>query len=160
MTSMAAKKVVKKLTPPTKKAPRASDFKHVARKDVLDFRDNMFTATLVEVPLRITLDEYKNTYPARRVPILNQGKEGSCTGFGLAAVANYLLSKRKVDPDSTLVSPHMLYALAKRYDEWRGDDYDGSSARGAIKAWHKHGVCSSTLWGKDPATSETHQQAV
>lgn len=40
----------------------------------------------------------------------------------------------------------MLYEMAKRYDEWSGEDYDGSSARGAMKGWHKHGVCSEELW--------------
>jgi hypothetical protein len=40
----------------------------------------------------------------------------------------------------------MLYAIAKRYDEWPGEDYSGSSARGAVKGWHKHGVCALRLW--------------
>ena len=40
----------------------------------------------------------------------------------------------------------MLYEMAKRYDEWPGEDYDGSSARGAMKGWHKHGVCSDEHW--------------
>jgi len=40
----------------------------------------------------------------------------------------------------------MLYEMAKRYDEWPGDEYEGSSARGAMKAWHKHGACQSKRW--------------
>ena len=40
----------------------------------------------------------------------------------------------------------MLYVMARRYDEWRGEDYEGSSARGAMKGWHKHGVCTRALW--------------
>jgi hypothetical protein len=36
--------------------------------------------------------------------------------------------------------------MAKRYDEWSGTDYEGSSARGAMKGWHKHGVCRESLW--------------
>jgi len=40
----------------------------------------------------------------------------------------------------------MLYEMARRYDEWPGEDYEGSSARGAMKGWHKHGVCAGTLW--------------
>jgi hypothetical protein len=40
----------------------------------------------------------------------------------------------------------MFYEMARRYDEWPGEDYDGSSARGAMKGWHKHGVCSERLW--------------
>lgn len=35
----------------------------------------------------------------------------------------------------------MLYELARRYDEWPGEGYEGSSARGAMKGWVRHGVC-------------------
>ncbi|MGA8262307.1 MAG: C1 family peptidase [Arenicellales bacterium] len=44
------------------------------------------------------------------------------------------------------VSERMLYHLARFYDEWPGEDYQGSSCRGAVKAWHKHGVCSEKMW--------------
>jgi len=42
----------------------------------------------------------------------------------------------------------MLYSMARRYDEFPGDpDIDtGSSLRGAIKGWYKHGACSDRLW--------------
>lgn len=113
-----------------------------ARPDTLDFRDKMYVPTLIEVPTHIPLARYK----AYRIPILDQGREGACTGFGLATVANYLLTRRRVIPDRTPVSPRMLYELARRYDEWPGEDYSGSSARGAMKAWHKHGVCSVEKW--------------
>ena len=36
--------------------------------------------------------------------------------------------------------------MARRYDEWPGQNYEGSSARGAIKAWVKHGVCLEKSW--------------
>ena len=121
------------------------------RRDTLDFRDRLFEPTLVEVPTHIPLAAYR----AFRIPVLDQGSEGACTGYGLATVANYLLTRRKVEPDPTPVSPHMLYAMARRYDEWPGEDYSGSSARGAMKGWHKHGVCSEAEWrpGRAPARS-------
>lgn len=114
------------------------------RPDTLDFRDRMFAPTLVEVPSIVDLKDYRKT----GAPILDQGTEGACTGFGLATVVNYLLRMRKVVPDKTAVSPWMLYQLARRYDEWSGENYDGSSARGAMKGWHKHGVCTENLWKK------------
>jgi len=114
-----------------------------ARRDTLDFRDRMFEPTLVEVPTHIPLADYR----AWRVPVLDQGSEGACTGFGLATVANYLLTRRKVVPDPAPVSARMLYEMARRYDEWPGEAYAGSSARGAMKGWHKHGVCSELEWG-------------
>ena len=109
-----------------------------ARPDTLDFRDRMYTPTLIEVPTHVPLGDYLE----HAVPVLDQGTEGACTGFGLATVANYLLRRRRVVPDAAPVSPRMLYELARRYDEWPGEDYAGSSARGAMKGWHKHGVCT------------------
>jgi hypothetical protein len=113
------------------------------RPDTLDFRDLMYQSTLVEVPTEIPLRDYL----ALRVPILDQGGEGSCTGHGLATVAHFLLRRRRVVPDRESVSPTMLYEMAKRYDEWPGTRYAGSSARGAMKGWHKHGVCALSQWG-------------
>jgi hypothetical protein len=102
----------------------------------------MFEPTLIEVPVRRPLQDYRK----RRAPILDQGSEGACTGFGLATVVHYLLRTRKVTSDRDDVSPRMLYEMARRYDEWPGESYEGSSARGAMKGWHKHGVCSMRHW--------------
>lgn len=113
-----------------------------ARRDTLDFRDRMFEPTLIEVPTHIPLADYR----AWKVPLLDQGSEGACTGFALATVANYLLTRRKVVPDPAPVSARMLYEMARRYDEWPGEAYSGSSARGAMKGWHKHGVCGEAEW--------------
>lgn len=136
--------------PTTKRLVTRDGRKVNVRPDTLDFRDQMFVPTLVEVPIKIDLEEYRRF----EVPILDQGTEGACTGFGLATNVNYLLRKRKVVPDLHSVSPWMLYSLAKRYDEWPGENYDGSSARGAMKGWHKHGVCSSDLCGDSTRLSE------
>ncbi len=125
-----------------KAAVKIRERKLNAHPDTLDFRDKMYVPSLIEVPTHIPLKIYKKY----KIPILDQGTEGACTGFGLATVANYLLTRRRVIPDPTPVSPRMLYELARRHDEWPGENYDGSSARGAMKAWHKHGVCSEKEW--------------
>lgn len=123
------------------------------RRDTLDFRDKMYVPTLVEVPTERELERYREY----GIPILDQGYEGACTGYGLATVVNYLLTTRKVVSDCTPVSPRMLYELAKRYDEWPGEDYSGSSARGAMKGWHKHGVCSEEHWPSKPSKDNKGQ---
>ena len=119
------------------------------RPDLLDFRDMMYTPTLVEVPSYRDLGDYRKA----RVPVLDQGREGACTGFGLATVVNYLLRTRKRVPDTHVISPYMLYDMARRYDDWPGEDYEGSSCRGAMKGWHKHGVCDLDLWKATGATA-------
>jgi hypothetical protein len=81
--------------------------------------------------------------------VLDQGEEGACTGFGLAAVINYLRCVRATEagqPVPAHVSPAMLYQLARLYDEWPGEDYEGSSCGGALRGWQRHGVCRETLW--------------
>jgi hypothetical protein len=113
-----------------------------ARSDLLDFRDLMYTPTLVEVPTYRDLKSYRKA----KVPILDQGREGACTGFGLATVVHYLMRTRRRVPDREAISPYMLYDMARRYDEWPGERYEGSSCRGAMKGWQKHGVCRLELW--------------
>ena len=126
-----------------------------ARPDTLDFRDRIYQPSLVEVPMRTSLVDYQ----ALKVPVLDQGDEGACTGFALATVCHYLLRTREVVPDRVAVSPRMLYEMARRYDEWPGEDYEGSSARGAMKGWHKHGVCRETLWKHKPAGKDSSMTA-
>lgn len=107
-----------------------------ALPDRVDIRDWFYQPTLA--PLA---DVLVNT---DRVPaILDQGQEGACTGFALAAVVNFLLHQRF---HKMSASPRMLYEMARRYDEWPGEDYEGSSARGAMKGWVRHGVCTRDAW--------------
>lgn len=124
-----------------------------ARPDRLDLRDLPYRPPLrslpPEFPVEADVRKYLPSYVEAGL-ILNQGRQGACTGFGLAGVANYLLWVRHNDSGGRgrfeSVSPQMLYQLARRYDEWPGQDYSGSSCRGALKGWHKHGVCSEAHW--------------
>lgn len=122
-----------------------------ARPDTMDFRDLVYQPSLIEIPPVVGLDRYRRF----GVPVLDQGNEGACTGFGLATVANYLLRRRESDPDVTPVSARMMYEMARLYDEWEGEDYEGASARGAVKGWHKHGVCSDDMWAYRPGEQGT-----
>jgi pimeloyl-ACP methyl ester carboxylesterase len=124
-----------------------------ARPDRLDLRDREFTPGVKSLPEQWPDDNAIRELLPRYYKsglILDQGEEGACTGFGLACVVNYLhwreqLKQRSRTKQET-VSTRMLYHLARFYDEWPGEDYEGSSCRGALKAWHKHGVCTETLW--------------
>ncbi len=114
------------------------------RPDPPDIRDRMYEPALVW--LRATLD------PPANLTILDQGQEGACTGFGLAATINFLLDRQ--GQSSFRVSACMLYEMAKRHDEWPGQDYEGSSCRGAIRGWVNMGVCSDSLWPYNPARTD------
>ncbi|GAB2877591.1 C1 family peptidase [Pseudoduganella ginsengisoli] len=122
-----------------------------ARPDRIDLRDLPYRAPMGNLPPRIPTDTQLHDHlPAYTEAglILDQGQDGACTGFGLAAAVNYLLwrqsgmAMRKQDR----VSPRMLYTLARYYDEWPDENYEGSSCRGALKGWQKHGVCAEMLW--------------
>lgn len=147
--------------PPAKtasKSPSAFGHRFDARPDRLDFRDLIYEAPLRSLPevfpTAAHLSEAVPSYVASNL-VLDQGREGACTGFGLAAVVNYLLWLRGLEQPAqhppVRVSPHMFYELARRYDEWEGEDYAGSSCRGALKGFHKHGVCQEVYWPQSGA---------
>ncbi len=139
--------------PETRVGGRAMD----ARPDRMDLRDRPFMPRLVSLPpvfpepgfITKHLQVYAKSF------VLNQKNDGACTGFGLAATINYLFWKQSLDrrgggkksvKKPVCVSPSMLYHMAQIYDEWNGEDYDGSSCRGAMKGWQRHGVCRAELW--------------
>jgi hypothetical protein len=106
-----------------------------ATSDLPDTRDWIYRAPPIQ--LKASMD-----IPAG-LEILDQKSEGACTGFGLAAVINYLNKERGKD---FRVSARMLYQMARKHDEWPGEDYAGSSCRGAIKGFANMGVCQEQHW--------------
>ncbi len=122
-----------------------------ARPDRLDLRDLPYRPPVESLAPAFPFEaDAKRLFPAYigAGMVLDQGEEGACTGFGLACTINYLLWARsdfKMKKQDR-VSPRMLYHLARFYDEWPGEDYEGSSCRGALKGWHRHGVCREMLW--------------
>ena len=132
----------KKITHGTAKKPGASSTP--IRKvvpDRIDLRDRLYLPPVAVVP-GLVLDSMTN------IPVLDQGQTNACTGFALASVVYHLQHAAKRKQVDYCVSPFMLYSMARRYDEFPGDpDADtGSSLRGAVKGWYKHGACSDRLW--------------
>ena len=75
-----------------------------------------------------------------------------CTGFALAALANYTIRKRLDDPGYPSVSRRMLYEMAQFHD---GEAYaEGSTLRGALKGWRRVGVARDDLWPYVPGDEE------
>jgi hypothetical protein len=111
--------------------------------DSVDFRDRPYRPTVAVAP-RSRLP----APPATHRPRLNQNGTSACTGFALATVVHVLTARRDSAPAGR-VSAFMLYGMARRYDDLRGEVPEGgSSLRGALKGWFKHGVCRQSLWPK------------
>ncbi|HET6554041.1 MAG TPA: C1 family peptidase [Dyella sp.] len=131
-------------------APTAPARTTNASKDPVDLRDRAYLPPPVCLPDRVPSDaEVREFLPAyaRAGMVLDQGSEGACTGFGLACVINYLRWRKAGMPTKfESVSPRMLYNFARRYDEYAGENYEGSSCRGALKGWFYHGVCLEGDW--------------
>lgn len=108
-------------------------------RDFPDDRDWIYKPSLKTIA-------YPELHPPAKLSIMNQGASPACAGFALAATINILLhrSGRK----NEYVSARMLYVMARRHDEWAGEDYGGSSLRGAIMGWKNMGVCDFRLWNK------------
>ncbi|MDX8380070.1 MAG: C1 family peptidase [Gallionella sp.] len=119
-------------------------------RDPKDLRDRPYTPPPNSLPKMYPSEDnikhFISTYTQAGL-ILDQGQEGACTGFGLACVINFMLWKKAGMPQLfESVSPRMLYHFARRFDEFEGENYQGSSCRGALKGWYNNGVCIQSNW--------------
>jgi hypothetical protein len=110
-----------------------------ARPDAIDFRDRFFVPRVSSAP-PLTM------FARHPLPVKHQGATNACTGFALSLVVEHLLRDAERELDDA-ISAHMLYSMARRYDEFPGSTADeGSSLRGALKGWFKHGACRHRLF--------------
>ncbi|MBX9606730.1 MAG: N-acetylmuramidase domain-containing protein [Gammaproteobacteria bacterium] len=128
---------------------RRTQHKRNVRPDAVDLRDWEYRPSIALSPR----DALMPLDPRR---MKQQADTNACTGFALATVIEYLL-ERSARPAEE-ISGYMLYSMARRYDEWSEDETEdsGSSLRGALKGWSRHGACASRLWKKlamPPATN-------
>ncbi len=119
-------------------------------RDPVDLRDRQYLPPPYSLPQIFPADDDVKHFMAPYTQaglILDQGQEGACTGFGLACVINYMRWRSAGMPKKLeSVSPRMLYKFARRFDEYEGENYDGSSCRGALKGWYNNGVCVESNW--------------
>lgn len=112
--------------------------------DLPDIRDRMYEPALLPLKPAIVPELSDSGEIAQ---ILDQGQEGACVGFSIAAAINRLRLNR--EPKAPLVSERMLYTMAQKFDEWPGEDYSGSSIRGGIRGFWHNGVCLADSWPYD-----------
>ncbi|HYN34414.1 MAG TPA: C1 family peptidase [Ilumatobacteraceae bacterium] len=97
----------------------------------------------VDVPDRVDPADYQ-----RLVGVTWHQRGEECTGFALAAIANYRIRRHHDDPELPSVSRRMLYESAQLHDN--EDFEEGSTARGALRGWRRTGVALDNLWPYDP----------
>lgn len=140
---------------PTKLSRVKQTLARPALRDIPNIRDRLYEPTLRALPPVLK--------PPENLIILDQGSEGACTGFALAGAIHLLQAKNPATSttEPRRVSPHMLYKMAKRHDEWAGEKYEGSSLRGALRGFYNCGVCAEALWKptRDDLTLESARDA-
>ena len=114
--------------------------KRNVRPDSIDLRDWEYRPSIAFAPP-------DTLWPNDPRQIKQQGDTNACTGFALATVLEYLL-ERSETKQAEDISAFMLYSMARRYDEWAEDESEdsGSSLRGALKGWARHGASCERLW--------------
>ena len=137
-----------KTTPPGEVTLDHGTFQANVQPDVFDARDLDYRPRLQVIP-------HERDWRAEDRYVMKQ-VGNSCTGHAVAAMVNAILAQQS---DPTHVSPYMLYALARRYDEFEGEADVGSSLRGALKGWYNHGLLPDTKWPRldlrtEPALDE------
>lgn len=120
--------------------------------DIFDERDLEYRPRLEPLPPSIDRrDQDKAFY------VLQQAGN-SCTGHAVAGVVNTIMARQARQRQKAAgqeeggflelprLSPNMIYYLARRYDEFEGEEDLGSSLRGAFKGWFHHGLCYEADW--------------
>ena len=123
-------------------------FKTDALPDPFDDLDLIYRPRLQVLPSNldhragVSRSSTRSATPARatRSPALDRHRARRVRGQDASA--------RRPATTTPTVSPYMLYALARRYDEFPGTADVGSSLRGAFKGWHRHGVCRRRPGGR------------
>jgi hypothetical protein len=105
----------------------------------------------------VEFDERSRQYPIKALLItkkkrsytwscpvnLDQGSEGACTGF---SVAHEAAARPKPVAGVTNDTARAIYHRAQQLDEWPGENYEGSSVLGAIKAGSERGWYDEYRW--------------
>jgi len=84
-------------------------------------------------PIRALLGEPRKlrSYTWRCLANLDQKSEGACVGF---SIAHELIARPSEVKDITNVHARAIYKRAQMLDEWPGENYEGTSVLGGMKA--------------------------
>lgn len=95
----------------------------------------------------------KGSVAKRRVvwktgPVLDQGSEGACVGFGWVGefLAEPVVPSTPITESAGNRLAIKFYKEAQTIDEWPGEDYSGTSVLAGAKTMQKHGYISGYRW--------------
>lgn len=107
-----------------------------------DQRDKLYP--MKKLVRRIELPTSKIWY-SNRAYVLDQGNTPHCVGFAWAA----FLEASPFAHQLTNEDGHRFYALALTLDEWQGENYEGTSTRGGVKALKSLGLIEGEyVWAR------------
>lgn len=81
-------------------------------------------------------------------PVLDQGAEGACVGYGSAGAVAAAPSNR---PGVTDTYARSWYKRAQRLDEWQGEAYEGTSVLAGCLVGRERKLWTGFRWAKRPA---------
>jgi len=111
----------------------------LGRRQEHDPRSLKFPVEVADAPLK------SKTW--RCGPVLDQGDTSACTGFSRTADLMAWPAPAKFEQPDAFAAD--VYRLAQKLDEWTGEDYDGSSVLGALKAARELGFIGEFRWAFD-----------
>lgn len=124
-------------------APRSSLRRAENTQRVLDWEPHHDPASRGYAAVELVPDEPAGDVTWRPGRVLDQGREGSCTGHATVGVIG-------AEPQSfPRISSSMAvqwYHLAQRLDEWPGEHYEGTSVNAAMKLGRSLGWWGGWRW--------------
>ncbi len=79
-------------------------------------------------------------------PVLDQGREGACVGFGCTAEALASPVRVKFPGWQPAAVARDTYHQARRIDEWEGEAYEGTSVRAGMLVGRERGWWTGFRW--------------
>ncbi|MEJ2200150.1 MAG: C1 family peptidase [Desulfuromonadaceae bacterium] len=76
--------------------------------------------------------------------IRDTGPEGTTVGFAIAYAIQAAVKEKT--QKTVEISARGIYVLAKKYDEWPGEDYEGTSVTGGLRAVREIGAYLEADW--------------
>lgn len=119
--------------------------KHLGRKYVKDDRDKNFLieSLLTTAPSRAVTSKYWDSNGWWG----DQGNSPQCVGYAWAHwIDDGPITHNLPHPN---INPSLIYTEAQKVDEWIGENYDGTSVRGAAKYLKSQNKISAYYWAYD-----------